>query len=151
MGQFFKICPNMSQNWLKLRKFWKNQVILLQIWSKIGPIADVAISKRPLLFTVWTQLRMRSHQNFYARNFGQLLRVTRKRSCTFAGNVQAQLHFRDDQQRAFGISNISNWYMNGSLFLEKLVFVWVFFQIPLRHVPTETQLEYLPGKQVGSV
>ena len=28
-------------------------------------IADVAISKRPLLFTVWTQLRLRSHQNFY--------------------------------------------------------------------------------------
>ena len=26
-------------------------------------IADVAISKRPLLFTVWTQLRLRSHQN----------------------------------------------------------------------------------------
>ena len=28
-------------------------------------IADVAISKRPLLFTVWTQLRLRGHQNFY--------------------------------------------------------------------------------------
>ena len=28
-------------------------------------IADVAISKRPLLFTVWTLLRLRSHQNFY--------------------------------------------------------------------------------------
>ena len=64
-------------------------------------------------------------------NFCQLLRVTRKRSCTSAGNLrshqnfneiftpkqflptsagnaQAQLHFRDDQQRAFGISNISN-------------------------------------------
>ena len=27
---------------------------------------------------------------------------------TSAGNAQAQLHFRDDQQRAFGISNISN-------------------------------------------
>ena len=37
-----------------------------------------------------------------------LLRVTRKRSCTSAGNAQAQLHFRDDQQRASGISNISN-------------------------------------------
>ena len=41
----------------------------------------------------------------------QLLRVTRKRSChgscTSAGNAQAQLHLRDDQQRAFGISNIS--------------------------------------------
>ena len=43
-----------------------------------------------------------------ANNFCQLLRVTRKRSCTSAGNAQAQLHFRDDQQRAFGISNISN-------------------------------------------
>ena len=32
----------------------------------------------------------------------------RKRSCISAGNAQAQLHFRDDQQRAFGISNISN-------------------------------------------
>ena len=44
-----------------------------------------------------------------ANNFCQLLRVTRKRSCTSAGNAQAQLHFWDDQQRAFGISNISNW------------------------------------------
>ena len=44
-----------------------------------------------------------------ANNFCQLLRATRKRSCTSAGNAQAQLHFRDDQQRAFGISNISNW------------------------------------------
>ena len=43
-----------------------------------------------------------------ANNFCQLLRVTRKRSYTSAGNAQAQLHFRDDQQRAFGISNISN-------------------------------------------
>ena len=25
-----------------------------------------------------------------------------------AGNAQAQLHYRDDQQRASGISNISN-------------------------------------------
>ena len=44
-----------------------------------------------------------------ASNFCQLLRVMGKRSCTSAGNAQAQLHFRDDQQRAFGISNISNW------------------------------------------
>ena len=34
------------------------------IWT-IAAIAYVAISKRPLLFTVWTQLRLRSHQNFY--------------------------------------------------------------------------------------
>ena len=46
-----------------------------------------------------------------ANNFCQLLRVTRKRSCTSAVNTQAQLHFRDDQQRAFGISNISNWIL----------------------------------------
>ena len=44
-----------------------------------------------------------------ANNFCQLLRVTRKRSYTSAGNAQAQLHFRDDQQRAFGMSNISHW------------------------------------------
>ena len=44
-----------------------------------------------------------------ANNFCQLLRVTPKHSCTSAGNAQAQLHFRNDQQRAFGISNISNW------------------------------------------
>ena len=29
---------------------------------------------------------------------------------TSASNAQAQLHFSDDQQRAFGISNISNWF-----------------------------------------
>ena len=66
-----------------------------------APITDVAISKRPLLFTVWTQLRLRSHQNFYEI-------FTHKQFLpTSAGNAQAQLHFWDDQQRAFGISNIS--------------------------------------------
>ena len=32
--------------------------------------------------------------------------------------------------------NWSNWYIKGSLFLEKLVFVWVYFQILWRHIPT---------------
>ena len=36
-------------------------------------------------------------------NFCQLLRVKNN------SNTQAQLHFRDDQQMAFGISNISYW------------------------------------------
>ena len=50
-------------------------------------IADVAITKRPLLFTVWTQLRLRSHQNFYEI-------FTRKQFLpTSAGNEQGQLHF----------------------------------------------------------
>ena len=64
--------------------------------------ADVAISKRPLLFTVWTQLRLRSHQNFNE------IFIRKQFLLTSTGNAQAQLHFRDDQQRAFGISNISN-------------------------------------------
>ena len=38
MGLFFKIWPNLSQNWLNLRKFWKKLVILIKIWPKIGPI-----------------------------------------------------------------------------------------------------------------
>ena len=42
------------------------------------------------------------------KNFSQFLRVTCTCSCTSAGNAQAQLHFRDDQQRVFGISNICN-------------------------------------------
>ena len=33
--------------------------------------------------------------------------------------------------------NWTDWYMNGSLFLEKLVFIW--------HIPTKTKLEYPPG------
>ena len=50
-------------------------------------IADVAISKRPLLFTVRTQLRLRSHQTFYEI-------FTRKQFLpTSAGNTLAQLHF----------------------------------------------------------
>ena len=32
--------------------------------------------------------------------------------------------------------------MNGSIFLEKLVFVWVYFQILRRHIPTKTKFEY---------
>ena len=57
---------------------------LAKIW--IPPIGDVAISKHPLLFTVWTQLRLRSHQIFneiFTRK--QFLPIS-------AGNAQAQLH-----------------------------------------------------------
>ena len=38
--------------------------------------------------------------------------------------------------------NWADWNINGLLFLEKLVFVWVYFQIPWRHIPTKTKLEY---------
>ena len=38
-------------------------------------------------------------------------------------------------------ANWTEWYMNGSLFLEKLVFVWVYFQILWRHIPTKTKHE----------
>ena len=43
--------------------------------------------------------------------------------------------------------NWANWYMmNRSLFLEKLVFEWVYYQIPQRRIPTKTKLEYpFPG------
>ena len=51
------------------------------------PSADIAISKRPLLFTVWTQLRLRSHQILYEI-------FTHKQFLpTSVGNAQAQLHF----------------------------------------------------------
>ena len=51
------------------------------------PCADVAICKRPLFFTLWTQMRLRSYQNLYKIS-------TRKQILpTFAGNAQAQLHF----------------------------------------------------------
>ena len=40
--------------------------------------------------------------------------------------------------------NWTDWYMNGSLFLEKLVFVWVYFQIPWRHIPTKPNLSTPP-------
>ena len=41
--------------------------------------------------------------------------------------------------------NWTDWYMNGSVFLEKLVFVWVYFQILWQHILTKTKLEYPPG------
>ena len=44
--------------------------------------------------------------------------------------------------------NWTSWYMNGSLFLEKLVFVWVYFQILWRHIPTKTKLEYSRALQL---
>ena len=56
-----------------------------------------------------------------ANNFCQLLRVTRKRSSTSAGNAQAQLHFQDDQQRAFEISNIPRLNISSCL---ALLLVW---------------------------
>ena len=39
--------------------------------------------------------------------------------------------------------------LNGSLFLEKLVFVCVCCQIPLRHVPAKTKLECPLGLQIS--
>ena len=69
MGRFFKIWPNLSQNWLKFK-------------------------------------------TIFVQNLAQ---------------------------------NWADWYMNGLLFLEKLVFVWAYFQIPWRHIPTKTKLEYPPG------
>ena len=74
MGRFFKIWPNLSQNWLKFKK----------ILEKIGS---------------------------FVQNLAQ---------------------------------NWADWYMNGLLFLEKLVLVWVYFQILWRHIPTKTELEYSP-------
>ena len=66
----------------------ENDSHIWMLWESLqDSIADVAISKRPLLFTVWTQLRLRSHQNFYEI-------FTRKQFLpTSAGNAQAQLHF----------------------------------------------------------
>ena len=43
------------------------------------------------------------------------------------------------------MQNWSNWYMKGSLFLEKLVFVWVYFRILRWNIPTKTKLEYPTG------
>ena len=37
--------------------------------------------------------------------------------------------------------NWADWYMNGLRFLEKQVFVWVYFQILWRHIPTKTKLD----------
>ena len=55
--------------------------------QEVTQLQMFAISKRPLLFTVWTQLRLRSHQIFYKI-------FTRKQFLpTSAYNVQAQLHF----------------------------------------------------------
>ena len=75
-------------------------------------------------------------------NFCQLLRVTRKRSCTSAGNAQAQLHFQDDQQRAFGISNISNWIEtqkpSKSFFLDR--HIWSMMSILRSSLITSTAL-----------
>ena len=72
---------------ITLFKFKGHLKVKFEVCSYYTAIADVAISKRPLLFTVWTQLRLRSHQNFYEI-------FTRKQFLpTSAGNAQAQLHF----------------------------------------------------------
>ena len=68
---FPKFEPKLVENYRKW-KLWKNGVILLKIWHKIGPIG------------IWM----------------------------------------------------------GHFFFEKLVFPWVYFQIPQRHIPTKTKLEY---------
>ena len=42
------------------------------------------------------------------------------------------------------VQNWSNWYMNRLLFLEKMVFVWVYFQIPRWHIPIKAKREFTP-------
>ena len=73
-------------------------------------IADVANSKCPLLFTVQCNCVCAVTKFFTRKNLLP----------TSVGNAQAQLHFRDDQQRAFGISNISYpIYFHGKAYLSK--------------------------------
>ena len=78
-----KLYPTFRMNVMSLRIFMLGRTETRAPLS----IADVGNSKRPLLFTVWTQLRLRSHQNVY-ENF------TRKQFLpTSGGNAQAQLQF----------------------------------------------------------
>ena len=77
--------------------------------NKVGPQANC----RCCFFQTPSVVHCMNATKFLpTNNFCQHLWVTRKRSCISAGNAQAQLHFRDDQQRAFGISNISNCSQN---------------------------------------
>ena len=43
--------------------------------------------------------------------------------------------------------NRSDWYMNGSLFLQKLLFVWFYIQIMRRSICTKTKLSIHPPRQ----
>ena len=68
----------------------------------------------------------------------------------FQNLSQNWLKFKKILEKSHDIAQnlVQNWtdrYMNGSLFLEKVVFVLVYFQILQRHVPTKTKLEYPPG------
>ena len=42
------------------------------------------------------------------------------------------------------LPNLAKIGLIGHFFLEKLVFVWVYFQIPRQHFPIKTKLEYPP-------
>ena len=51
---------------------------------------------------------------------------------------------KSGKNRAILAKNSADRYMNGSHFLENLVFVWVYFQILRRHVPTKPNLSTPP-------
>ena len=72
-------------------------------------MADVAKSKSPLSFNVYTQLRLHSQWIFIRKKkqtnkFFSNFCDKKEQQCA---GTHTQLHFRDNQRRAFGISEIS--------------------------------------------
>ena len=64
--------------------------------------------------------------NFFSKIEPKLAQILEK-SCDFAWNW-------------------ADWYMNGSLFLENLEFVWVYYQILRQYIPTKNQT-WVPPRQ----
>ena len=119
------IFQNLSQICSNVRTFWKKLVILF----KFVHFIFVQICSNLCILFCFILV-------FYFGNFVQIC------AFYFCSNLFKFVHFIFVQNCA---QNWADWYLNGLLFLEKLVFEWVCFQIPWRHIPTKTKLEYPPG------
>ena len=83
------------------------------------------------------------NERLWNANFGIWL------GCFFTILSQTRLKFRYIFEKLgdFGqtlLRPISIWWWMGHFFLDKLVFVWVYFQIPWWHIPTKNKLECPP-------
>ena len=114
-------------------------------------------SKISLLVYVWmTPYKMQNllyewvDFSKFCQNWLKFKKILEK-ICNFVQNLaQNWLKFKKIVEKICNFvqnlaQNWADWYMNGLFFLEKLVFVWVYFQIPWWHIPTKIKLEYPLG------
>ena len=139
-----------TANELKCKYFWKGNKQLQIFWK--GNRHNVpSLLKACLIFA--TKLFLSTSKLISLRERGYTVQKT-LRGCTT--NMGSKINLLVYEWSLIKLQNLvyewvdffknwADWYMNWSLFLEKFVFVWVYFLILWQHIPTKTKIEYPLG------